>query len=383
MRILHTSDWHLTKALHRRDRTPEYEAAIDEIVSIADDRDVDLVVHSGDVFDRAMPPPEAIRLALSALVRLTGGGTRPVVVVAGNHDSPKLFAALAPVLEPLGIHLVGELLGPDAGGCLELDTKGGRALVSCVPWVRPGAVVDFMGPVGEGYGHLADKMKAIVGAHAAHVQGEEAVSVLVSHFMVVGASVGTGHGPTGMKPMDIGDAFMVTPAAVNFDFSYFALGHIHAPQRVPGAPAGEYAGSLLQCDFGEAGEEKRVVVVEAHPNRPAVAESIPLASGRPLVRVSGTWDQLDTRDDLDDVWLDLTVETTGPPLAATVDAWQQRFPLAVKLAADYPVEEVEEGRVVSGRPLPELYEDYLRSVRGTPPDGAVEVFSEIQDEVER
>ncbi len=383
MRILHTSDWHLAKALHRRDRTPEYEAVIDEIVSIADDRDVDVVVHSGDVFDRAMPPPEAIRLALSALVRLTGGGSRPVVVVAGNHDSPKLFAALAPVLEPLGIHLVGDLLAPGDGGCLDLETKGGRVLASCVPWVRPGAVVDFMGPVGEGYGHLADKMKAIVGAHATHVQGEDAVSVLVSHFMVVGASVGTGHGPTGMKPMDIGDAFMVTPAAVNFDFSYFALGHIHAPQRVPGAPAGEYAGSLLQCDFGEAGEEKRVVVVEAHPNRPAVAESIPLAAGRPLVRVSGTWDQLVARDDLDDVWLDLTVETNGPPLAATVDEWQRRFPLAVKLAADYPVEEAEEGRVVSGRPLPELYEDYLRAVQGAPPDGAVDVFSEIQGEVER
>ena len=82
------------------------------------------------------------------------------------------------------------------------------------------------------------------------------------------------------------------------------------------------------------------------------------------------------------MWLDLTVETTGPPLASTVDEWSHRFPLAVKLQADYPVEDAEDGRIVAGRPLPELYEEYLRTTVGEPPDGAVELFAEVQQDVE-
>jgi exonuclease SbcD len=380
VRVLHTSDWHLCKALHRRDRMEEYEAVLDEVVTVANDRDVDLVVHSGDVFDRAAPPPEAIRLALATLVRLTDGGRRPVVVVAGNHDSPKLFEALAPVLAPLDVHLVGDLRAPDRGGCLDLETPGGRALVSCVPWVRPASVVDFGGAGTKGA--LADKMRAIVGAHATHVLGEAAVSVLVAHFMVVGASVGTGHGPTGMRTMDLGDGFLVSKAAVNFDFSYFALGHIHAPQRVPGAPAGAYAGSLLQCDFGEAGEDKRVVVVDAEPGRPSTVESVPLRSGRSLVRATGRWDDLVDRSELDDVWLDLTVETDGPPTATVVDEWRSRFPLAVKLTAEFPTAEVEGRHAVAGRGLDELYAEYHASVHGAPDEALLELLRDIKAEAE-
>ncbi|MEX1287509.1 MAG: exonuclease subunit SbcD, partial [Acidimicrobiia bacterium] len=132
MRILHTSDWHLCKPLHRRDRTPEYRAVLDEVVEVADREAVDLDVHSGDLFDRAIPAPEALSLGLDALVRLAAGGRRPAVVVAGNHDSPKLFEALAPVLAPLGVHLVGDLRAPAAGGVVEVETASGSALVSAV-----------------------------------------------------------------------------------------------------------------------------------------------------------------------------------------------------------------------------------------------------------
>lgn len=383
MRILHTSDWHLCKPIHRRDRTSEYRAVLDEVVAIAAREDVDLVVHSGDLFDRALPAPDALSLALEALVRLAADGRRPVVVVAGNHDSARLFEALAPVLAPLGVHLVGDLRAPADGGVLDFETAGGRALVSTVPWVAPGRVVDFMGDAGDAFGTLADTMRGIVAAHAAHVTGSGAVTLLVAHFMVGGVKVRTGRGPTGMKELTLGEAFAVTTAAVNHDFSYVALGHIHAPQRVPGAPTGEYAGSLLQLDFGEAGEEKRVVVVDAEPGRPATTTSVPLESGRHLVRATGTWEDLAARDDLDGVWLDLVVETDGPPTPDQVDAWRDRFPLAVKIAADFATDEVEAGHVVAGRGIDELYADYHASVHGEPGEEMMELVREVLTEAER
>ena len=100
-----------------------------------------------------------------------------------------------------------------------------------------------------------------------------------------------------------------------------AIGHIHAPQPVPGAPVpAAYAGSLLALDFGEAGEDKRVVVVDVEPGRLATLRSIPIHAGRPLEQVRGTWDEIDARaDDLADRYLDLTVAVGGP-----IRSWSAR-----------------------------------------------------------
>lgn len=384
MRILHTSDWHLTKPIGRRDRSDEYEAVLDEVVSIAASEAVDVVVHSGDLFDRAIPSPEALRLALDALVRLADGGRRPVVVVAGNHDSPRLFEALAPVLRPLGVHLVGDLRAPSDGGALVLETTGGTCVVCCVPFVTQGRVVDFMDDPGRAYGTYADRMQAIIRPHHAFAEEHraDAVTLLVAHFMVGGVKVRGGHGPTGMKELTIGEAFVVTEAAVNHDFSYAALGHIHLPQAIPGPVTGQYAGSLLQLDFGESGEEKRVVVVEAEPNRPAAARSVPLVAGRRLLQLRGSWEELETRSDVDDAWLDVTVITDGPPSPQTVDGWRDRFPGAVRLQVEYPTEEPTGTTVISGRRIDDLYAEYHRTVRGEPDDEHMDLLRDVLAEAE-
>ncbi len=386
MRILHTSDWHLLKPIGHRDRSGEHAAVLDEVVAIADAEGIDLVVHSGDLFDRALPGPEAIGMALDALVRLANGGRRPVVVVAGNHDSPKLFAALAPVMRPLGVHLVGDLLPPGAGGTVEVAAGGGGAVVACVPFVTQGRVVDFMDEPGKTYARYADRMQAIIRPHHLHAERRrgEAVTVLAAHFMVGGVRVRGGHGPTGMKELTIGEAYTVTDAAVNHDFSYVALGHIHLPQDLPNkAITGAYAGSLLQLDFGEAGEEKRVVVVDAEPGRPAAVTSIPLGAGVPLRRATGRWDALDADATLDGAWLDLTVHTDAPPLPAEVEGWRVRFPRAVKLSVDYPRTDLEEHHRVEGRTIEELYVEYHSSTHGTPDDEYVALVRDIAGEATR
>ena len=88
MRALHTSDWHVGKRIGRFDRSDEYAEVIAEVVAIADREEVDLVLHSGDLFDRPMPPVPSLKMALDGLVALSAGGRRPVVAIAGNHDSP-------------------------------------------------------------------------------------------------------------------------------------------------------------------------------------------------------------------------------------------------------------------------------------------------------
>jgi DNA repair protein SbcD/Mre11 len=385
MRLLHTSDWHLSKRIAGRDRTEEYRAVLDELIDVAETHQVDAVIHSGDLFDRAIPPLEALELGIGSLLRLADGGRRPVVVVAGNHDSPQLFDTLAPLVAPFGVHLVGALKAPEDGGVRRFDLPAGPLAVSCLPFVPQGKVVDAMVDPGEAYTTYADRLRALAAAHQRVVVADhtDAVTVFAAHFMVSGVAIARGKGPRGEKELSIGEAYAATSAAVPTGYSYVALGHIHAPQPVPGSGASaEYAGSLLQLDFGEAGEEKRVVVVEvAAPGRPAVATSVPLVAGRPLRQVGGTWEELRDRDDLEDAWLEVVVQTTGPPSTELIDEVRARYPMAVKIRADYHTEEASGGHRVSGRPLAELYEEWHRTTHGEPDAELLELFAEIEQAV--
>ena len=384
MRILHTSDWHIGKRLGRHSRAEDYEAVLGEVADIAEREQVDLVVVSGDVFDRPMPPVDALQLGLSTLVSLTSGGERPVVAVAGNHDSGDLFEALAPFLVGTGIHLVGHIKRPDDGGVLHIDTDAGKALVACFPFLREGRVVEFMSEAGGWYGQYAERVRRISDAYAEHLTEESAgraVTLMVAHFMVTGARIG-GHGvPRGERELHIGQAYAAAESSIPPTLSYVAMGHIHAPQPVPGAnvPA-EYAGSLLELDFGEAGEEKRVVIVEAEPGRPARVAGIPLTSGRRLARAKGTWDDLVARTDLTDRYLDLTVLTDGPD-QGLADRAREQFPHLVKVRSEY--ERPESPRPSRGeRPLDQLYAEYHADAHGAQPDDAlIGAFREVLDEV--
>ena len=293
MKALHTSDWHVGKRIGRYDRLEEYREVIAEVVAVANEEEVDLVLHSGDLFDRPVPPIEALDVAFSGLVELSDQGRRPVVVIAGNHDSAGFFEALAPFLRGYNIHMVGEIRRPDDGGVLDLETPDGRAVVSCFPFLREGRAFHVWDAIEDHYKQYADRLRAISEAYSAHagrLAGGNAVQFLVAHFLVGGAKV-HGHGaPRGERALHMGEAYAATSEVIPPGPQYVALGHIHAPQPVPGAkvPA-EYAGSLLELDFGEAGEQKRVVLVEAKPGVPATVRSIPLKGGRRLVRVRGEW----------------------------------------------------------------------------------------------
>ncbi len=383
MKILHTSDWHVGKRIGRYDRSAEYRAAIAEVADIADREQVDLVVHSGDLFDRPLPPIEALDIGLGGLVLLGDHGRRPVVVIAGNHDSPGLFEALAPFLAEQSIHLVGAIKRPDEGAVLDLTTPGGRAVVSCFPFLREGRAFHVWEPTEEHYKKYADRLRAISEAYSRYADelaGNEAVTVLVAHFLVGGAKV-HGHGaPRGERELHMGEAYTATAEAIPPGPQYVALGHIHAPQPVPGAkvPA-EYAGSLLELDFGEAGEQKRVVIVEAEPGIPASRRSVPLSAGRRLVRAKGTWQELIVRDDVHDAYLDLTVETAGPD-PGLADRARDEFEHLVKIRADYPRAEAEYASR-AGRSLDELYAAYYEEREGVePPPELLAVFRGVMEE---
>jgi exonuclease SbcD len=385
VKVLHTSDWHIGKKLGRYDRSKEERAVIAEVVGIADAESVDLVLHAGDLFDRPLPSVEALDVAFEGLVALTGGGARPVVVIAGNHDSPGFFEALAPFLRSANVHLVGAIKRPQDGGVLDLETRGGRAVVSCFPFLREGRAFEVWEPVDEHYKHYADRLRRISEAYSSYatdIAGTDAVTFLVAHFLVGGAKV-HGHGaPRGERELHLGEAYAATPEAIPPGPQYVALGHIHAPQPVPGAkvPA-EYAGSLLELDFGEADETKRVVIVEVEPGLPATVDSVPLSEGRRLSRPRGTWEAILETDGLHDSYLDLTVDTDGPDPGLAERA-RDEFDYLVKVVAEYDRPE-REAVVREGRTLLDLYGAYHEESYGVAaPDELLDAFREVLEGVD-
>ena len=382
MKILHTSDWHIGKRLGRHDRMGEFAEVLAEVEAIADDRAVDLVLVSGDIWDRPMPPIDALHLGLQTLLRLAE--RRPVVAVAGNHDSAgSVRGPRSPAPAARGV--------PDRR---RETTRPGRAPGSrcprrarCGGWVP----VPARGPRGRLHGRsrrvvpaYAQRVTAITRTYnealVAQARGD-AVPILMAHFMVGGVAIDRG-APRGERELHMGDAYAATAQAIPAGPQYVAMGHIHAPQAVPGAPVpAHYAGSLLALDFGEAGEQKRVVIVDAEPGQLATIESIPLTKGRPLIRITDDWDAIEARaQELAEAFLDLTVRTSGTDMTLA-DRAGEAFPYLVKVRALRPEGDRPEHVAKGGRSKDQLYAEYYEREHGEPaPEELLILFRDVLEE---
>lgn len=381
MRILHTGDWHVGKKLGRIDRSSEAEKVLDELVAIADDQAVDLVVVAGDLFDRGLPPFVSLRLVLDTLVRLAGTGAR-VVAIPGNHDSAELFEVLSPHLAHSNVTLVHKTLRPDEGGVVEIPSRDGSeiAQVACFPFLHESSIVTWAEVSEDKHKSYADRIRNICAAYAEWMMTNgqnKTIDVLAAHFMVHGAV------PSGSeRELHIGEAYMARENAIP-NVHYAALGHIHKPQGAPGsADRARFCGSLLQLDFGEAGQEKSVPVIDVNAAGRRKIELIPITAGRQLVKVRGTLDDITkNKDDYSDAILAVEVVTEGPHpgIAEQVRAILGDGVLYVR--ADYPRTEVSlESR--EGMPLDQLYAAYVeKRYEHAASDELLAAFRELQEEV--
>jgi DNA repair protein SbcD/Mre11 len=335
MRLLHTGDWHVGKRLRGRSRDDETAAALDQVVEAARDAAVDAVLVAGDVFELKTSTPESDGLVFDALVRLRDTGAR-VVVIPGNHDSWQRWEALGTLLTPLGVDVVPKVARPTEGGMVEVPSRDGTeaALVACIPFVperRFGDAAALFDDRASLFSAYDEGMGSVMAGMAAAFRPEDRVNVLMAHVMMDGARTGGGE-----QELTIGMTYAVHPARLPGTASYVALGHLHRPQAVPAAPCpARFAGSLIQLDFGEAEQDKSVVLVEVKVGKPAKARTLPITAGRRLLDVRGTLDELAAKPgEVGDAYLRVTVETEGP-VPGIVERVRELLPNAVDVIAHY------------------------------------------------
>jgi exonuclease SbcD len=383
MRLLHTSDWHLGRTVKQRSRDDDFDAVLAEITAIARESGPDLIVHSGDLFDFYRPGAPDLHRCLRVLHDLAE--VAPVVVVAGNHDSPALLEALdfavsafAPPTGPDGmprLKFVTRLRLPRDGGILEYPARGGeqRIRLAALPFIHQNRFLgEFASPASatRGYAHQMREVQAELqrGLLDGLVPDRD-VPVLAAHLYVEGAVPSYTE-----RPVDISDTYLIEADALP-RVSYAALGHIHRPQAVAGgAMAARYAGSPLQLDFGEAGEDKSVVVVDADPGRPVRVEVVPLHAGRRLADFTGTLEELRaSAAGIGDAFVRAVIvsEEPVPGLAAAAKEAAPRatFVAVEPRCAASQVAVLERGDAEGREPdLEELFREYLP---GRVPAGAV------------
>ncbi len=295
MTFLHTADWHIGKKLYGRDRFNEHEAFFKWLVATIKEREVDVLLVAGDVFDTATPSNRSLELYYYTLITASTAGCRHIVVIGGNHDSPSLLNAPRELCAALNIHVVGCSNQPDLEKEVILlkDEDGEVAAIICaVPYLRDrdlrtvtlgesdeekdrkyiAAITEYYTNVGK----IAEKLKK---KYRAPVIG-------MGHLSTVDGKTGEG-----VRDLYVGNKAHLKASSFPMCFDYLALGHLHVPQMVGGKNHMRYSGSPIQMGFGEAGQGKEVVLFSFDVEKPEIT-SLPVPIFQPLERVEGDLEQI-------------------------------------------------------------------------------------------
>ena len=280
MKLMHLSDLHLGKRVNEFNMLPDQEFILLRILDCVDRERPDAVLIAGDVYDKAMPPAEAVRLFDDFLVRLSRRGI-PVFVISGNHDSPERIAFGGRLMEKSGV-----FLSPVYDGSVKafrLEDEYGALDLWLLPFLKPAHVRRFFPE--EEIDSYTRAMETVI-AHMPLDRSRR--NVLVTHQFVTGAE------RSESEEISVGGSDNVD-ASVFEPFDYVALGHIHGPQNV-GSERIRYCGTPLKYSFSEAEQNKSVTIAQLGEKGRLSVRTLPLVPRRDLRRLRGSYLELTARD---------------------------------------------------------------------------------------
>lgn len=312
MRFLHTSDWHLGRTLHGEPLLEHQRTFLRWLVATAVARRVDAVLVAGDVYDRAVPPTDAVRLLDDALADLSSAGIT-VILTSGNHDSAIRLGFAGALAARADVHL--RTRPADLAEPVVLDGVG----VYGIPYLLPDAVMAELCAERSHEAVLAAATERI--RQDAERRSLDAIVVIAHAFVTGGAASGS---ERDIRVGGIGDA----PAGVFAGIDYVALGHLHGAQQV--APNARYCGSPLPFSFGERHHTKSVALVEVSDgtvSHELLATPVP----RPMAELSGRLEELlAAGGPASDAWIKVVLTDPHRPPAA-MDRLRERWPYTLVL----------------------------------------------------
>ncbi len=360
MKILHTADWHVGKVLKNQPRIDEQKVVLRDLVRIANEEDVDVVIVAGDLFETAAPGPQAQGLVMRTLMNLRAEG-RHVVVLAGNHDNQNLVNDVyRPVLGALGMHVVGTPKTPANGGTITITTRSGeQAVVAALPFlshrhaVRAAEV--FQTSSSQHNQRYANHVRSIVDLLCGGFSNDT-VNLVTTHATLLGGRWGGGE-----REVQTLLGYEIPPDTFPAATHYAALGHLHRYQEIGGPCPIAYSGSPIALDFGEEDNQAVALIVTATPDTRAQIRPMPLTGGRRLATLRGTLDEvIAAGEEAGDAFL--RVILTQKASAGLADLVREKLPTTLDVQIDEKFrarERTGSVRTRIGRKPSDLFADFL------------------------
>ncbi len=407
MKLLHTSDWHLGKRLDDFSRMEEQQSVLLEICELAEREQVDAVLVAGDLFDTFNPPTEAVDLFYKSLKRLSNNGRRPVIAIAGNHDSPDRIESPDPLARECGIIFAGYPNSNVAPFELESGLKVLQSSEGFLELRLPESEIPLrllLTPYANEY-----RLKTCLGLENSEEElrtvlqqkwqqladqfcDENGVNVLVSHLFVVRKGEKLPEEPVDEKPiLHVGGAQAIFTENIPGQVQYTALGHLHRMHRVDSNPCPVYySGSPLSYSFSEANQKKYVLLADVEPAGTAAVREVELTRGKKLwrKRAEGLEDALQWLVENQDCLVELTLVTD-----TFLTALERRQLSAAHSGIVAIIPEVIHAEDLVGtnqkkidltRSMEELFCDYFKHEKGQEPNNELmNLFTEILAEDEQ
>ena len=311
MRFLHTADWHLGRIFYGQYLTDDQAYVLEhQFFTILKEEKIDGILLAGDVFDRAVPPIEAIELWDSIITRLAMDYKVPLFVVSGNHDGAERLEVGRSMLGQSGIHIWGSphhALQP-----FEFEGADGRVAICPMPFSEPRRIGDALGlnsseskPVDTDtaedtlFSYVDDKAQEAVALNLHNYDQmyqawsdylykqvpKRMRSIAISHAFVMGGEVGGSE-----RTLSVGGSEQVSPHVFK-NFHYTALGHLHGPQLM-GADHIRYSGSPLKYSFDEHEQKKSFTIIDMDTKGKVDISTIPVEAKRDVVILEGYFEDL-------------------------------------------------------------------------------------------
>lgn len=319
MKILHTADWHLGKIVHAVHMTEDQAFILDQLFDIIDTEAPDVVIISGDIYDRAIPPKEAVDLLDQTLTRLMLDYDFPVLIISGNHDSPDRLQFGRQLFRRNNLYIESKLTAHVE--TVTLSDAFGPVHFHLLPYFEPNEVRQLIGSDQmlthqEAMEEVLKEVKDRIDTSERHV--------VLAHTFIAGGMESESEERLSMiggSPYVDVDLFEV--------FDYVALGHLHQPQLVKSDRV-QYSGSLLKYSFSEHKQKKSVTLVELNEKHTLSVRRIPLHPTRDLRVLTGSFDVLMKQVEPSDDYLHLQL-TDDADLIDPLNELRKKFPNTLKL----------------------------------------------------
>ncbi len=372
MRFLHTGDLHLGKTVNDFSMISDQRYILEQITDMVKKEAVQALVIAGDVYDRAIPPSEAVTLLDDFLTQLVKLGVS-VLLISGNHDSPERVSFAEEILKEKGVYIAG--VYKEGLKKVAFFDEYGEVTFVLMPFIKPAAVG------ARTNGEAVEKMLA------AEEKKEEGRRVLVSHFFVTDC----GREPElsdGETTIHVGGLDNVE-ASLFDGFDYVALGHIHKPQRI-GEKQVYYAGAPLAYSFSEAGRTKTVNLVEIKGEGEVSVKQLPLKPLHEMRKIRGRMDELmaeevvEAADRFDYIQAQLTnEEELIDPIGTLRNVYPNIMQIVLMKNEGRENPEYESRAVEKRKSIPELFAGFYQMVRNEEPDEErMEIILETAKETE-